>query len=161
MSTHTQEGNFKWLSRWHLTPSKINTIFPNASAQCWRCPHPRGTPSHIWWSCPVMCTYWSKIIKMIHTITNIQLPQSPETALFLHLPPSVPKNMRSLTTHLLTAANALIPSHWKKPEAPTIRAWINKVDTIRLLEEIHYSRSHSYSTYERTWGPRLHFLKAD
>ncbi|CAH2315406.1 Hypothetical predicted protein, partial [Pelobates cultripes] len=103
--------------------------------------------------------YWRKIANLIRTITGINLPQTPETMLFLTYPQPLNKRQRILLNHLLTAANALNPTMWKQTTAPTIRAWIARVDSIRKMEELAYSFTLKYDEYHTTWTPWLQFLQ--
>lgn len=52
LCTKLQETNFKLLTRWYLTPSRLKKCFPSTSGQCWRCMEGEGTLIHIFWSCP-------------------------------------------------------------------------------------------------------------
>lgn len=45
--TKIQETNFKLLSCWYLTPSRLQKCFPSASSRCWRCAEEEGTLIHI------------------------------------------------------------------------------------------------------------------
>lgn len=52
LCTKTQEMNFKLLTRWYLTPSRLHKCFPSSSDRCWRCGEEEGSLLHISWSCP-------------------------------------------------------------------------------------------------------------
>ncbi|CAH2221426.1 Hypothetical predicted protein [Pelobates cultripes] len=111
--------------------------------------------AHIWWHCPLTQRYWTNIATMIHTVTGTHLPHTPHTLLFLIIPTSIPKTQKTLLTHLLTAANLLIPVKWKNTE---VREWIAKVDSIKTMEEIHASISHRYTLFRETWEPWVRFM---
>lgn len=43
---------------------------------------------------------------------------------------------KSITPHLLNAAKALIPRHWKQPTIPTLRQWLMEVDHTYHMEDL-------------------------
>ncbi|CAH2219176.1 Hypothetical predicted protein, partial [Pelobates cultripes] len=65
----------------------------------------------------------------------------------------IAKPQRVLTTHLLTAANLLIPIHWKASKAPSVREWLQKVESIRIMEELTASMNDKYAHYASAWEP--------
>ncbi|CAH2247669.1 Hypothetical predicted protein [Pelobates cultripes] len=158
ISTAVRESTYKRISRWHYSPAKVHAIFPTAPDTCWRCGQPKGTTAHIWWLCPAIQTYWRGLGGLIKAITGHQLPQSPETFLFLVHTTHIPNLQRKLVNHLLTAANMLIPLKWKSTRAPSVREWIQKVEFIRTMEELDASYSNKYTTYTLTWQPWLTYL---
>ncbi|CAH2275150.1 Hypothetical predicted protein [Pelobates cultripes] len=157
--TAIQEGNYKRIARWHYSPSKIHSLFPNTHDICWKCTQRGASLAHTWWTCPLLQKYWNNIVKMLKTITGIQVPITPQALLFLILPSPLPKSHHILLTHLITAANLLIPVKWKNPNAPSIREWIAKVETIRTMEEIHGSIAHKLSLFQDVWDPWVRFIK--
>ncbi|CAH2297171.1 Hypothetical predicted protein [Pelobates cultripes] len=72
----THEGSYERISRWHLTPSQIQHFFANASKKCWRCDQAGGNLGLIWWTCPLIQTYWDRMGSYIHIITNTLLPKN-------------------------------------------------------------------------------------
>ncbi|CAH2300329.1 Hypothetical predicted protein [Pelobates cultripes] len=109
-NTTTQEGNYKRLTRWHYTPSKLKSLFPTTSSHCWRCHDPEGHTTHIWWTCPVISNYWKRLHSLIQTTLYIYIPFTPISFLFLTCPQTTNKLKAVLLTHLLSAANQLIPT---------------------------------------------------
>lgn len=45
--TKVQETNYKILTRWYLTPSRLHIIFPDTSKYCWRCHQEERTLLHV------------------------------------------------------------------------------------------------------------------
>uniref|UniRef100_A0A8C5MN92 Reverse transcriptase domain-containing protein n=1 Tax=Leptobrachium leishanense TaxID=445787 RepID=A0A8C5MN92_9ANUR len=151
ISLSVQLSNFKLLARWYLTPVRLNRMFSQTTSQCWRCLAATGTYVHLWWSCPVLTAYWSEILVHIEDITGFKSDDSPQWILFHLVPLPVNTYKASLLLHLLNAAKSLIPRKWKQTTAPTVREWIEAVERIRTLEELHYSLENQYQKYFRTW----------
>uniref|UniRef100_A0A8C5QKS0 Reverse transcriptase domain-containing protein n=1 Tax=Leptobrachium leishanense TaxID=445787 RepID=A0A8C5QKS0_9ANUR len=146
-----QETNYKLLSRWYLTPTRLHAIYPDVSPDCWRCQGHRGTFLHIWWDCPIIRSFWEVVWTYIKEVTDLDLPFHPMVALLHVIPLSVDKYVKSVAVHLLNAARALIPRYWKQTSPPTIFDWIDRVEYVRELEELHYTLEQDFDTYFRTW----------
>uniref|UniRef100_A0A8C5QK57 Reverse transcriptase domain-containing protein n=1 Tax=Leptobrachium leishanense TaxID=445787 RepID=A0A8C5QK57_9ANUR len=151
MSLSVQLANFKLLSRWYLTPVRLHRMFPQTSSQCWRCLTATGTYLHLWWSCPALTAYWTAILAHITDITGFTSGDSYNLILFHLVPFPVNTYKASLLLHLLNAAKSLIPRKWKQTAAPTVTEWIEAVERIRTLEELHYSLENQYQKYFKTW----------
>ncbi|CAH2300218.1 Hypothetical predicted protein [Pelobates cultripes] len=66
--TIAQECNYKRVARWHYTPTKLQSLFPNLTNQCWRYHQPNGNSAHIWWTCPEIQKWeWGELIGIIAT----------------------------------------------------------------------------------------------
>ncbi|CAH2329666.1 Hypothetical predicted protein [Pelobates cultripes] len=114
---------------------------------------------HIWWSCPIIQRFWDKITKFIKIITVVSLPFDPKTLIFGLIKGQTHKPTNTLVLYLLTAANLLIPQFWKRQTAPSIRKWILKVESFRVLEELNSFILHRYTLYRDIWDPWLKFLQ--
>uniref|UniRef100_A0A8C5PTT4 Reverse transcriptase zinc-binding domain-containing protein n=1 Tax=Leptobrachium leishanense TaxID=445787 RepID=A0A8C5PTT4_9ANUR len=146
-----QETNYKLISRWYLTPARLHAIYPAVSPDCWRCQRHRGTFLHIWWECSIIQSFWEVVWTYIKEITSLDLPFHPKVALLHVIPLSINNYVKSVTVHLLNAARALIPKFWKQQSPPAIFDWIDRVEYVRELEELHYTLEQDFDTYFRTW----------
>lgn len=54
------EANVKLLTIWYYVPSRLATIYPEASPLCFRGCNLVGSMFHIWWTCPRIRSYWNK-----------------------------------------------------------------------------------------------------
>lgn len=105
LSTRTQETAYKLLNHWYTTPVKLHSWFPLAPDTCWHCQTDKGTLFHIWWQCPLLSPFGSKVREIISQITETKL---------LHITDfSFKKYKNSLSKHLLNADKSLIPHFWK------------------------------------------------
>lgn len=129
-NVNVQEHCYKLKALWHKTPATLNKCFSNVSAGCWRCKSDVGDMMHIWWSCPLIQTYWSKVHKTICKVTGYQVEFSPSLYL-LQLPPGNSKiSRKALSIQLITAARMLVLVHWKSVNIPTLDKWFRRVEKI-------------------------------
>uniref|UniRef100_A0A2D4LHQ7 Reverse transcriptase zinc-binding domain-containing protein n=1 Tax=Micrurus spixii TaxID=129469 RepID=A0A2D4LHQ7_9SAUR len=56
-----EETLYKMIYRWHLASSRLSKIYPTANPTCWKCKVNHGTFYHLWWTCPVIKTFWIRI----------------------------------------------------------------------------------------------------
>lgn len=84
LCTKLQETNFKILTRWYLTPSRLKKCFPSTSGQCWRCMEGEGTLIHIFWSCSKLREFWDEVRRITQKFTDYALQDDPAFWL-LHL----------------------------------------------------------------------------
>lgn len=152
------ESNYKLLIRWHYTPAKLHRIFPSNSPLFWRNCGSDATHAHIWWSCPLIRPYWSKVLNLIHQITDIDLPQDPWITLFHSNSMPIGRYKRSLIPHLLNTAKALIPSKWGQPITPSIQKWLQKVSEVCLMEDLTYIARGTSKRHTSTWAPWSSFI---
>lgn len=107
--TKIQETNYKPLTRWYLTPHALHTRYPEASKICWRCQKNRGTILHVFWSCPKLTFFWTKIRETIQKFTEYNIPNDPAFFLLHVSTMSAKLYKKSIVRHLLNAAKACIP----------------------------------------------------
>lgn len=146
-----QETNYKVLTRWYLTPSRLHRCFPEVSDRCWRCGSERGTLLHVFWSCPRLSLFWGEVHRITQRFVEGVIPLDP--ALFLlHLTDSpIPAYKKSIIGHLLNAAKACIPLLWKQSTPPSVALWLNKVEAINKMEDLVLTAQHKQTIYSDRW----------
>lgn len=153
----TQENRYKLFSKWYRTPDKIHHFHPSVPPTCWRCNASRGTLLHIWWECPLIQPFWSEIHQLISQITTYTPDFSPARYLLHHTPGSPGSYKKSLTLHLINAANLCIPAHWRHPAPPTLEEWIRRVDRIANMEQLIAQAKDTPTKFQTTWACWLHY----
>lgn len=93
--TKIQETNYKILSRWYLTPSRLHKFFPATSDRCWRCGEGEGSLLHILWSCPGLQNFWREVRRIAQKFTEYVIPDDASFFL-LHLSNIPFKNTKNL-----------------------------------------------------------------
>lgn len=142
-----QENRYKIFSRWYRTPDKVHKFHPSVPPTCWRCHSSEGTLIHIWWECPLLKSFWSEIHSKISQITTYTPSFTPAQYMLHHtsVPPSAYK--KSLTIHLINAANLCVPAKWRNTIPPTIEDWFLRVDKIAEMETHLPSKRDSTQIY--------------
>ncbi|CAH2296876.1 Hypothetical predicted protein [Pelobates cultripes] len=131
----------KLLYRWHLTPSKLNKMYNNSEAKCWRCLKAKGDTLHIWWTCPLIRPVWEAVEEIVTNSTGVMIQPSIEIYLLHISPQNITKSVRKLVYLITIAASTLIARQWKSPEIPT------KTEIIALA-----STNVSYEKFAGTLG---------
>lgn len=151
LNVATQECGYKILSKWYRTPSLLHKFSCSTTNRCWRCDTEEGTLLHIWWSCPVIQTFWRTVHDTITLITSHINDFSPATYL-LHLT-KTPKRqyLKSLNMFMINAARQCIPCHWRSPAAPTREEWYRRLNNIEKIEELISISHETLSKFTATW----------
>lgn len=81
-----KETNYKILTHWYYTPTKLRRLFPEASDRCWRCQREPGSMLHIFWSCDKLQHFWQEVRRISQKMTDHPIPEDP-TFFLLHCTP--------------------------------------------------------------------------
>lgn len=71
----------KFLHRIYYTPQRLHRIYLDRDPECPRCKAHTGTFFHIFWDCPIISAYWTKVFGEINSRLQLSLPMIPELAL--------------------------------------------------------------------------------
>ncbi|CAH2327790.1 Hypothetical predicted protein [Pelobates cultripes] len=85
IASKTQETAYKILSWWYVTPDHLQKMNPELDGKYWRCHGSPGSFLHIWWECPIITRFWSRVASIVSQFTDKPLPYHPAT-------PSTPHN---------------------------------------------------------------------
>lgn len=157
INVSTQENRYKLFSKWYRTPEKIHHFHPTIPPTCWRCGADRGTLLHIWWDCNLIRPFWQEINQLITQITTFQMAPSPALYLLHHTHASLRSYKKSLTLHLINAANLCIPALWRNTTPPTVQDWIRRVDRIADMENLISQSTDHPTKFYVTWASWLHY----
>ena len=83
----------------------------------------------MFWSCPKLVGYWTRIFEVLSDIVKVRLEPSPQIAIFgvppdLELLSKKKSNMVAFTTLI---ARRRILLGWKSPNPPSISLWLKDV----------------------------------
>lgn len=157
MNVSTQENGYKIQSRWYCTPALLNRLYPSTPDKCWRCHKDKGTLLHIWWSCPLIQTFWKEVCRITSQVTTYELNLTPAQFLLHHSPQPHRTYHKSLTMHMINAARQCIPIYWGSPQIPTVKEWFHRIRKTAEMEElIHISRD-TPSKFSTKWACWVHF----
>lgn len=95
---------FKWkvVMRYFRTPEIIAKMKPTNPDTCWRnCGTSLGTHSHIFWSCPKICSLWNDIFKVLSTVFQQPLTKDQQLAILGVLPKGFAGNNKTYLLRIL------------------------------------------------------------
>lgn len=72
----------KVLHRAYFTNAKMAKMFPTRCNACNRCKQSAADHLHMFWTCPGLTDFWSKIFKTLEQTLNTSIDPNPLTALF-------------------------------------------------------------------------------
>ena len=131
-----KEKTYKVLFFWYLTPDVLHRIYPSTSDRCWRCNQARGTLFHIYWTCPLIVQFWTRVQELLTRLVEAPIPLSPKLFLLGLSQPRIAKPYKKLLRHITTAARCLIALYWKKPMPPPQEALYARVKDVELMEKM-------------------------
>lgn len=148
----TQECGFKIITRWYRTPTMLHKYFPLISDRCWRCNREEGSMLHVWWSCPLIQSFWKSVHKTIILVTSENLSFDPAQYL-LHFNSLHRKHyLKSLPMFMVNAARHFIPYHWRSKNIPTKAEWFRGINNIeKKLISISQEKISKYSATWHKW----------
>lgn len=155
------ETNYKVLTRWYLVPARISKYLPQYPPHCFRGCSDIGTHLHIWWTCPIVQTYWSKIFQILSTMFETTLQPDPLVALLNNKPRNITQRQFKLLLYVTTAAKQSIAKAWKT----------NKLCDISVKQRVTQAMIHAkmeaiildkLDKFESLWLPWItHILPPD
>lgn len=157
---------FKLITRWYFTPDKLNKMNPALSPLCWKkCGH-TGSYLHCWWECPVIHSFWEKVIEVISGMTSLNLPVCPKLVLFDRMEEIMAtKVQKDLISKLLAAARLTIAAGWKDSSPPLIQSWHDKIWDLFILDKLtqvtqatSVYTSKAYERFVATWFVVLQYM---
>uniref|UniRef100_A0A8C5QKU6 Reverse transcriptase domain-containing protein n=1 Tax=Leptobrachium leishanense TaxID=445787 RepID=A0A8C5QKU6_9ANUR len=152
VSSKTQETAYKVLSLWYRTPDKINRYDPQVPAQCWRCNGARGDMLHIWWECPKLQPFWSRIHDILTVFTDPPPEFTPAAFLLHHNTYSVAAYKRTMAIRILNIAKALVPLYWLQLTPPPLSLWFTRMEELHTVEQLVFSASDRLPQYTAIWS---------
>lgn len=160
VNVSAQENSYKIYSRWYKTPDRIHLYHPSVSPMCWRCNDDVGSLLHIWWKCPRIQPFWTKVHEVIQHVTTYTLSFTPSQYLLHHSTISHHAYKKSLTLHLVNAAKQCIPIHWRSNTPPTMTEWFKRIEKISEMENLIHQAKDTPTKYGRTWACWIHFRES-
>lgn len=146
------ETNYKVLTRWYLVPARVAKYSPNTSALCFRgCPE-IGTHLHIWWTCPVIQTFWKEVFVIASKIFKKIIQPDPYLTLLNLKPEWLTLSQFKLMIQLITAAKQTVAKAWKSPTlvlAETIHRMNNTMSHAKMVA----IDQNQIPKFEKLWHP--------
>lgn len=143
----------KILHNWYCTPSRLVSIYPDVSPNCWRQCGLGGTPLHIWWECPKLKTFWLSVDDVISSVTGMQVTTSLAIAILGLGLDAWPRCMHNILTHILIVARLALARNWKSTFPPTTPQLVSILNE-HLILEYRFAKAHlTMSRFYTLWSP--------
>lgn len=140
------------LHRVYRTPVQLHHWGSRDTPICPKCQVHPGDLLHMLWKCPKLVRYWNKVVAIINSIFQVQLPMDPLVCLLeawdedLYSPHTYIALIR-----LLYLARKLVARYWLSARILTSKQWIQAVNDILIREKNTYSHRKSPQTFEKIW----------
>lgn len=129
------------LHRLHCTPQTLHKWPSRDSSECPRCVDLEDDHIHMFWNCPKLVQYWSKIIIIINLTFKVHLNNDPLTCILGYLDEELfMPGVRTALTRLLFLAHKCVLLKWIAPLPPKSKDWRTQVNS-SLLKEKHIFNS--------------------
>lgn len=137
MACATQECNFKLLSLWYLTSSKLHPIFLSHLDSCLHCSSPPGTLIHIWWACLLIWHLWNRSFASItYTCSVISTQLS-------WISPPYPLTQIVVWSQIFSSSFFLF--------LPTFLEWLEILDDVMCIGELVAMHNDTYEKFNWVW----------
>lgn len=143
----------KLLTRWYYTPLRLAKAYPSSSPHCWRACGSVGSLLHIFWSCPLLRSFWNEVFLLISDIIHRPSPNTPEFALLLVGIESIPRIYRIIVCNILHATRLTIARHWKSVDIPTLGEATNIISRVFLHERTLAWHRGTTPSFQNQWSP--------
>lgn len=152
---------FKVIHRTYYTNSKLSKIYPNVTDTCNRCNLSPANMTHMFWSCPRLCDYWTDIFSHLSKFLSVTLSPSIEVGIFGVIPnhENFTKWAKDTIAFASLLARRRILLGWKSPLAPSASKWLEDLMMFLKLEKIKYNLRGSPEKFELNWNPTLEYIK--
>ncbi len=153
---------FKVLHRIHFSKTRLSQIYPTVIDRCDKCHASPCNLTHMFYSCPLLFSFWQNYFDSISEILSITVKPSPHIAIFGY--PEDYDRYNSTQLDLLAFTSLLarrrLLFHWKSTKPPSSTQWLRDVMSLLKLEKIRYSRGADSGKFHRKWQPFLTFFKS-
>lgn len=147
-----KENQYKLLMFWYHTPSLLHSLFPEVPDSCWRCGAGGADLFHVYWDCPPIQVYWSRVKTLLGEVMGVDIPLSPLSYL-LNLPPKgLSRHASRLLLHILTAARCLVAVFWKRTSVPSLLDVRSRIMDIRTMESMSASLTNQVDVFNSIWS---------
>ena len=149
----------KFIHRIYYTNHRLSKFYPNVADICNRCNQSPADLMHMFWSCPKLIDFWSKIFDTLHKAYDVGADPHPLTALF-----GIPHTnaFSSEAQHCMAfctlLARRLILLNWKHTLPPSHSRWVKEVLFNLKLERLRFSLKGSLRKFDKTWDPLLSII---
>ena len=146
----------KLLHRTYYTNHRLSKFYPNFADACNRCNQSPADIIRMFWSCPKLADFWSKIFDTLHKAYHCVTKPHPLSALFgIPYSNTLTVEAQHSLAFCTLFARRLILLTWKQALPPSYDRWIKEVLYNLKLERLRFSLRGSLRKFDKTWNPLL------
>lgn len=153
-----QEMHYKLITRWYKTPILMHRINQAIPECCWRCKKEIGNYVHIWFTCPLLVSFWDSLNKIVNEVFHSEVTFTVELVMFYLFDVNQADIKSNLCIFFLNAAKILIPRKWLQEKPPTVAEWLLEVQKIQDFEKLKWTLAQDLSKYDNTWNIWTNYL---
>uniref|UniRef100_A0AAR2LAI9 Reverse transcriptase domain-containing protein n=2 Tax=Pygocentrus nattereri TaxID=42514 RepID=A0AAR2LAI9_PYGNA len=152
---------FKVLHRLHYSRTKLHKIFESISPLCERCKIEEGSLTHMFITCPVLQTFWSRIFDWLSKILEIKLDFDPIIVICgcSALSSTFPYKIQQVVMAAMIVAKKLLLLNWKSPSAPSFKHWLAEMLNFASMEHLCSRRPSAQKYINHIWNPIISYFK--
>lgn len=131
----------------------MSRIYPGRNPQCPRCLTHPGTYMHMFWSCPMLSSFWAEIFDQLNVRLELNVPMTPELALLgVHDDDQRSHHSKLLISYLLFYAKKEILCKWTSSVPPDVATWENKVNAALPMYKLTYINRGCPWKFDKVWS---------
>ena len=134
VNTNSKLLQYKWISRQYITLSKLHSFKSNIPDTCIKCKQQKGSLFHCMWECPLILSFWQKVLNLASRIIGKEVPVKPK---LLNIYPDnfmSSRNEKALLNICFLEAKRCIACSWKR-DIPS--QWLTGMSFYLALEKLH------------------------
>ena len=151
------------LHRLHFTRDKLARIYQGADPTCPRCKQVPANICHMFWSCPRLKEFWTKIFETFSSIYDKNIEPGPLAAIFGVAPGETQLTIahRKAIAFSSLLARRLILFNWIKAAPPTHKRWVEEVMAHLKLEHLRFTLQGNTKRYSKVWQPFISYFESE
>lgn len=145
------ESAGKGMTRWYMSPVKLAHMFSGHTGLCFRGCQTTGDVLHIWWTCPMLGCFSSRVFSLLRMLLGVQLTK--DSSCIITLQTSLNANLKLVHFDLL-ASKILIAKAWKM-QFTRFAEVESRLDGIFNNEQLTSILTKSHNKFLKIWRPWL------
>ena len=129
---------------------------PAAGAGCWReCGENKANHTHIFFTCPVIKSFWEAVEKAMKEIIDIKGSLTLENCLGINIQCKIKAKDRNIFNMLRLTALKQLTRTWKQPKAPELYLWYNTIEQVLEMEKLTFIASNSLENWKKIYPKHI------
>uniref|UniRef100_A0A8C5QIR8 Reverse transcriptase domain-containing protein n=1 Tax=Leptobrachium leishanense TaxID=445787 RepID=A0A8C5QIR8_9ANUR len=158
---------YRILHRAYMAPDRMARAGLSPNANCLKCQGTNADLRHCLWSCPFIMLFWDTIRRFGSQVLRLEIPFTPEWAIFNRPTPHTPrpfgKSQRFWLTLLAATGKKAILSQWISATPPSFRMVYDRIYAIFLADwtEAAMQQEKKTQSFFTNWTPLIRILPCE